>query len=590
MSPRRPATRTGARPPTSTPAAWITARARNALRRPLFIGTISVLTFVASLIALIIVPQQAKKAAAAMRPGSARPDTEPTVVSLHQAERQVAAADSAIVATRADLAALIAATAHAVAADTTAGGVAVSPQVRARRDSLNAASDSLTGLLARAADAPLLNSYRALAQAPAMQGDPQVKVLLDSLVEIERERASYNAVGGVDPVFVALTGRATDIGRGIVSLAEQRRAAIKQELAALAPPAPSLPAAIASRPMPDTMAKIFARDTARSIAAEVANRLSRERAELQRLDAREERARELSSVVASPSAMLAAALVFGAMIGFGIALLDEVRRPRISDAHEIERATGVRVLGTIKPLPPSPERGRRAADRAGPPYLDPGADGHQLIYLTVATAGSSVVMLTVTGDSAAVRAVVAINFAAIAADEARATLLIDTDATTSAVSSALRLRPSAGLSGVLGGKTEWPDAIRTTRVGRDRSIEVVPSGHGNPELSTITVLLERDSARLTRRYDAIVLVSSVEQVSGGLPAAMPIKDVLYCARAGQTPIAQLKKDLEEIEAAGAQLRGIVLWNAPEPALADVRAAEAGEQDGVDVPEVVVRAP
>jgi hypothetical protein len=589
MSPRRRNTqRTGPRTP-SSPAAWITARARNALRRPLFIGTISVLTFLASLIALIIVPEQAKKAAAAIRPSSARPDTETTVASLRQAQRQVIAADSAIVGTRAELHALIGATAAAVAADTTAGGIAVSAEVRARRDSLTAAAELLAGLMARAADAPLLSAYRAIALAPPMQGDVHVKVLLDSLVEIDRERESYNAVGGVDPVFVALTGRATDIGRGIASLAEQRRAAIRQELIALAPPAPTLPASIASRPLPDTMARILARDTARFVAAEVASRLARERTELQQIDAREERARELSNVAASPSAMLAAALVFGAMLGFGVALLDEVRRPRISDAYEIERATGVRVLGTIRPLPPSPERGRRAADRAGPPYIDPGADGHQLIYLSVATAGSSVVMLTVTGDSAAVRAVVAINFAAIAADEARATLLVDTDATTSAVSSALRLRPSGGMSDVLSGRTEWPDAIRTTRVGRDRAIEVVPSGHGNPELAAITALLERDAERLTRRYDAIVLVSSIEQVTGGLATALPIPDVLYCARAGQTSLAQLRKDVEEIQAGGANLRGVVLWNAPEPALADVRAAESGERNEVVVPGIVVPA-
>jgi Mrp family chromosome partitioning ATPase len=418
-----------------------------------------------------------------------------------------------------------------------------------------------------------------------MQGDPRVAVLLDTLVEIEREREGYNAVGGVDPVFVALTSHATDIGRAIVTLANERRAAIQAEVAKLAPPAPALPASIASRPMPDTMAKYYLRDTARTVAAEVAARLARERAELQRLDAREERARELSSVAASPSAMLAAALVFGAMLGFGVALMDEVRRPRISDAGEIERATGVRVLGTIKPLPPSPERGRRAADRSGPPYIDPGADGHQLIYLTVATAGSSVVMLTVTGDSAAVRAVVAINFAAIAADEARTTLLIDTDATTSAVSSALRLRPSGGLSGVLDGGTQWPDAIRTTRIGRDRAIEVVPSGHGNPELERIRALLERDAERLARRYDAIVLVSTVEQVAGGLPVALPIPDVLYCARAGYTPLAQLKQDVEAIQASGAQLRGVVLWNAPEPALADVRQTETAPRGEAVVPEV-----
>lgn len=579
MSPdlRAPA-RIRSSPAPTTRAAWIAARARNALRRPLFIGTVSALTFLASLIALIVVPQQAKKAAAAIRPTSARPDTEPTMANLLLAERQVASADSAIAAAKLELTQLIAATAQAVAADTTASGDTLSRDLRRRRDSLTGQVALLGRLLTRTENAPLLGSYRALAQAAPMQGDARVKQLLDSLVEIERERESYNAVGGVDPVFVALTARANELGRNIVGLAELRRTAVAKEVALLAPPAPSLPEAIASRPLPDTMARIRARETARLVAAEVANRLSRERAELQRLDVREERARELASVGASPSAMLAAAIVFGAMLGFGVALLDEVRHPRIADAHEVERATGARVLGTIRLLPPSPERGRRAADRGAPPHIDPGGDGHQLIYLTVATAGSSVVMLTVTGDSAAVNAVVAINFAAIAADEARGTLLLDTDASTSAVSSALRLRPSAGLAGVLAGRIEWPDAIRTTKVGRDRAIEVVPSGHGTPLLADISALLQRDMARLSRRYDAIVVVSATEQVIGGLQMSMPIPDVLYCARAGQTPIARLKKDLEEIEATGAHLRGVVLWSAPDPALADVRPEEQAQAE------------
>ena len=542
----------------------------------MFIGTVGVVTFLASLIALVVVPQQARKAASVVRPGAARPDTEPTTRALAEAERQVTAADSAIAATRAQLQQLIAATAAAVAADTTADGDTLSAELRTKRDSLNSDVETLDRLLGRAENAPLLASYRGLAQATPMQGDPRVKQLLDSLVEIERERESYNAVGGVDPVFVALTARANELGRSIQGLAEARRTAVKQELALLAPPPPTVPAAIASRPLPDTMAKIRARDTARVVAAEVANRLSRERAELQRLDAREEQAQALLNNGASIPAILAAALVFGAMLGFGIVLFQEVRNPRVSDGHEIERATGVRVLGEIRRLPPSPERGRRSTDRTSPSYIDPGGDGHQLVYSTVATAGSNVVMLTVTGDSPAVAAAVAINFAAIAADEARGTLLVDTDGSSSAVSRALRLRSSAGLGGVVAGRAEWPNVIRTTRVGRDRAIEVVPSGDGEAPLADINSLLQREIDRLTRRYDAIVLVSSVDQVVMGLPMVLTIPDVIYVARAGHTPIADVKKTVEEIQRSGAQLRGIVLWNAPDPVFGEAQASEKGE--------------
>jgi capsular polysaccharide biosynthesis protein len=544
----------------------MTARARNALRRPVFIGAISIVTFAASLIALVVVPQQAKRAANAIRPAAAsRPDTESTMRNLAIAEREVAVAESAIVRTRGELNQLIATAAAAVAADTTPSGDPLSPTLRNKRDSLTEDAALLGRLLARAENAPLLGSFRALAEAAPMRSDPRVKQLLDSLVEIERERESYNAVGGVDPVFVALTARANELGHSIETLADARRIGIQHELSALAPPAPAAMAAIASHPLPDTMARIYKRDTARIVAAEVANRLARERAELQRLDSLEERARELSNVAASPPAMLAAALVFGAMIGFGIALGDEVRRPRIADAYEIERATGVRVLGVIRPLPPSPERGRREADRDGPPYLDPGADGHRLIYLTIATAGANVVMLTITGDNPAVSAVVAINFAAIAAQEARATLLVDTDAADT-VEAALRLPQSPGVSGLIEAKMSWPEAIRAARVGRDRTIDVVSSGQGSLPITELKELLQRDIARLSRRYDAIVLVSSPDQVTQGLPAALPISDVVYCVRTGQTQISELKKAIEEIEQAGGRVRGIVLWNALDPEL------------------------
>jgi hypothetical protein len=412
-----------------------------------------------------------------------------------------------------------------------------------------------------------------------MQADVRVKQLLDSLVEIERERDSYNAVGGVDPVFVALTARANELGHSIEVLADARRAATQRAIDSLAPPPPAV-AAITTAPLPDTIARLKAADTARTVAAAVAARLAQERAELRALDAREARARELANVGASPPAMLAAALVFGAMLGFGAALFDEVRRPRVANAYEIERATGMRVLGVIKPLPRSPERGRRASDREGPPYIDPGADGHQLIYLSVASAGANVVMVSITGDNPAVSAVVAINFAAIAAQEARDTLLIDTDTASSPVASALRLPASAGMRGLVDGSVGWPDATRVTRIGRDRTIDVVPSGHGELPIDGAVTLLQRDAARLARRYDAVVMAAAPEQVAAGLAAALPIPDVVFCARAGQTPVAELKKRVEEIARGGGTIRGVVLWDAPDPVLYEVKPAERTEREPV----------
>lgn len=583
MSPRRRPTRRRSNLPLSASVTWIAARATNALRRPLFITAVSVGSFAVSLLALVIVPQQARKAAAVITTSvRARPDTEASAAAAAQAERQVAAADAALIAARVEFAKIMAANVTATPPDNVPATDTLNLGARSRRDTLGSQVALLGRLITRSENAPLLGSYRALAQAAPMQGDLKVRQLLDSLVEIERERESYSAVGGVDPVFVALTARANELGRSIQGLAEAKRSTLRRDVAAMAPAPSTMSSEALPRMFPDTLARAKERDAARSIAAVAATRLARERGELVRLDEQAERARELANVGASPQAMLAAALVFGAIIGFGSALFSEVRHPRIANAREAERASGTRVLGVIRPLPSSPERGRRSAERTGPVYIDPGADGHQLIYQAIATAGVGTVMLTITGDSPNVCAVVAINFAAIASDEARETLLIETDPTAAAVMAALRLRPGAGVTDLARGTARWGEVTRVAQLGRDRFIDVVPSGEGQLPVEQIADLLQREAPRLIRQYDAIVMVGTLDQINGGLVAALPIKDVLFCARAGHTTIAGLKSAVADAKQAGALTRGIVLWEAPDPILAELRPTAEAERRTAEV--------
>ena len=76
------------------------------------------------------------------------------------------------------------------------------------------------------------------------------------------------------------------------------------------------------------------------------------------------------------------------------------------------------------------------------------------------------------------------------------------------------------------------------------------------------------------------MVSALDQAVAGVSAALPVPDVLYCVRAGQTPIAELKQHIEEIQTTGAQVRGVVFWNAPDPQLADLRPAMDVEVEAV----------
>jgi Mrp family chromosome partitioning ATPase len=266
--------------------------------------------------------------------------------------------------------------------------------------------------------------------------------------------------------------------------------------------------------------------------------------------------------------MSGAALVVGVIIGFGIALFGELRRPRVSDDHEVERLTGSRVLATIRPRPRDPDRRRRRADRMAPPYFDPRADGYQLAYLHVARAGASRVMLTITAHDTRIAAVVAVNIAAIAADEARNTILIDTDARRAPVASTLRTHAEPGVADILRNHLDWAEVATQAAVGRDRTIDVIASGISATPLDAreVTALLRREAPRLARHYDAIIVVAPVDHAVAGLANALPIPDTIVCARVGQTRFANLTRSLEELRAAGAHPAGIVLWSAPAPNL------------------------
>jgi hypothetical protein len=548
-------------------AAWISARARNAARRPVFIGAVSVGAFVTTLVALIVVPQQARRAAERVAPDpSERVDTVPVLREHERAEAQFRLADSALVAARAASSRLAQSTAEQ----------ALPADVIARRDSLTSTLLALDPLIRRAASVPLPSSYRALAASPALRDDPRVEMLLDSLAAVEQERELFGAQGGADPVFVALTSRLNEFGRGIQAIAEERRNIARRELRLLAPPAPPpTPALVATA---DTAPRIAARAAALAALDSARRELADARRRASTYAQREAQAQELTHFSAPPLAMLAAALVVGAALGFGAGFIDELRRPHLADGDEAQRVTGLRVLGSITSQRPIEERGRRITDRLAPPYIDPGNDGHQLVYLSVAAAAPNLLILAVAGDDPAVAAVVASNFAAISGDEARTTLLIDADVATRGVAGALRIRPEPGVADIVDRRTGWPEATATVTIGRSSTFDVVPSGVAAPlpDYGELAALLRTDVARLSRRYDTIVTVLSNEQAVGGLPAELPTAKLVYCVRTGETRISDLRKTIEALRLAGVQPLGLVIWGTDSPVLAPGESTDGGQ--------------
>ena len=547
---------TGEYPRAIPRTAWLTARARNAVQRPVFIGAVGIGAFVAALVALVLAPQQVRRVARPIAlPANVRPDTTPLIAALGHARMRLGIADSSL--------------AHArTRAFTTTPGPAdlPDPRIIAQRDSLSTAVSDIDALLTRVETAPNPASYRALAESPQLAANVRVKALLDSLAEVERARDRFGATGGTDPVFMALTSRATEIGRTIQSVARARRDDLREQLGKLS--APAVRQLVALEPAADTLAWIVERDSAQSLVTQALSALDDARQKTAEYDRELARARADARLDAPPVALLAAALVIGIALGFGSAFVGEMRHPRVGDEHELERVTGARVLATVRPRQRVPERSRRSADRMAPPYFDPGADGYQLTYLHVARAGASRLMLTISGDEPGVSAVVGANVAAIAAEEARSTIIVDTDARTAPVSAVLRSRAEPGVVDILDQRAQWSEATSLATVGRDRSIDVIPSGFSRdiPAAARVTDLFRREAARLARHYEAIVIVAPLEHVAGGLPGALPIPDTILCARVGYTRIAHVQAALDAVRAAGGTAVGMVLWDAPLPVL------------------------
>lgn len=556
LAPPEPVPDRGAAPPRGTLAAdrrsarWMRSRVRNVHRRPLLVGGVGAGGFVALLVALIVVPRRVQRAAdeQAPKPWEWR-DTVALAQRLAVADARARQADSALSRARE----LLLGYAARTAVDT------LPPALQARRDSLIAAAADLARLIRRAEDAPLAASYRALGTAPEMRGVAGVAQLLDTLAEVERSRAEFGAAGGVDPIFVALTTRATRIGKAIQDLAEARLAVIRRELDRLTPPV---------RPPPvsaDTLSLARARDSTASVAVSLRAELARARAVNRSLAARAARARAAAAIGASIPAILAASLVFGIALGFGVALGTEIVHPRVADATEAKSVARAPVLITIGAPEPMLER-RRRADLEVPPLIDPVSESYRLLYDQLADRAFDLPPTAVTGEAPVVTATVAANLAAASARQVRSTMLLDLDFDRQSMVDVVRLRPAVSLADVLTGSAEWPEAIASVVVGRERTVDVLVSGalDSGAAPDAISAELARILTHLVRRYECVVVSAPLPRRAVLVGVSRVLRGAVVCVRTARTPTARLAQIVAALDASGLPLRGLVVWDREDP--------------------------
>lgn len=534
-------------------AAWLGARARNVLQRPWRLLAVGAAIFVGVLLSYLFLPAGAQGVINLLSPDRIEwRDTTFLIARERAARARLASAEASLAQLRASRAALMAATNPAPMSSTQA----------AARDSLISTVGSLGALLQRAEGAPLPESFRALANAPVMRGDPRVRALVDSLNEVERERDDLGAGATVDPVFVALTTQANELGRRITALGQSRLAALSSEVQLLQ--SPGAPTAVDSALviLPDSQHALAARQSA-WVAHEGARR-SLSSARLANLRADSVAARERARNQLAPITVLViGALIIAAAVTFALAMFDEMRSPRVADAVEAERLTSLRVLGVARLRAVPPDRTRRAADRLVPPILDPTFDAYRVLAWHLSSQWPKDGIVTVTGDNSLVAATVAANLAAVLANDARVTLLIDADLAEEPVRAILSLPRSPGLVAVVENRRKWSETLVPVAVGRGRTIDVLPAGGREAPLGPAeSQALVAEVQRAARRHDATIVVTSL----AGAKRFRAGDDVVVCATQTRTRLATLARTVASMIDEGARVRGVVLWDGPLPAV------------------------
>jgi len=393
-------------------------------------------------------------------------------------------------------------------------------------DSIRVAAAALSARLQRAQNAPLAASWRALAADPMLQQDGRVRVLADSLADAERTRNEYDAVGGVDPIYLELSSRVTAFGRAIERVAVQRIVTLLRPSLGQSAVTP-----LSTGPTADELARRFVADSARYViararrdaAARLADSVARvlgvRRTEATARDSMRVRAQRRVEALAPPLAMLSASTAAAFGLALCVTLLLEVRAPRLADDREVALHARVPVLLSV-----------RLTDSATPDALTSAFS--QLVFdleRLLATTRS----LIVVSDDGDLASRTGARIAERLGYDGRSVRVVSARQGTARMTTRSRRRAT-------------PTATQAVLVQPERSQGVAWTG----EFFLAPVGGDTISIR----------AGTVEDVRAALTAREPQTQVVLVVRIGSTPTGWLARVRAEIQGAhGLPALGVVIW-------------------------------
>ena len=511
-------------------AVWLTARARNAVHRPMFIGAVGIGTFVAVLVAHAVraAADQALQRAAAGRSRCATGHD-----AVHRGAWRTRGSDSPPPTRRSPWPAFASPQYRRSHVDT------INPELIARRDSLSTAINDLDAC--SPASRPR-RSRRRIARSRSrrscrrIRGSRRSSIRSPTSIAIATRSARPARRSGLRRADDARDGdRARDSG---TRTGAARRAAPADRQGQRTDAAHRR----SRKRRPSTPpAWIAERDSAQSLVTQATTALTDARGKSEEYDRAVTRAREEASSMHRRSRCSPRRSCFGIALGFGSAFVDEMRHPRVSDEHEVERVTGARVLATtVARDRDSPTGSRRAADKRAPATsirrrrlpadvsarraggCEPAdADDRRRGYRH--RRGRRDERRGDRGRRSAQH------------DHHRHRLAHVAGRRGAAHSRRARRRRHSRSIASIGRKSRR--RRRSAAIATSTSCRVASS---NDKLDTaqVTELFRHEAARLARHYEAVIIVTPLEQATAGLPGVLPIPDTILCARVGHTRIAQ----------------------------------------------------
>jgi len=258
--------------------------------------------------------------------------------------------------------------------------------------------------------------------------------------------------------------------------------------------------------------------------------------------------------------IMAMALVFGLMLGGGLALLRDWMDQKLRSPEEINAVLGIPVLGSV----PLMSRKQSICDRGQKVLLEsdsPAAEAYRSIrtavFFSVPNGRAKTVLVTSPAASDGKTTLVS-NLAITMAQAGQKTLILDADLRKPMQHEIFGVDCDSGLTDVLASKASLKDAIHSTPV---KNLDILTTGPDVPNPSEMlnSTAFTRTLAELAANYDRVIIDS---------PPVMPVTDARIIAALCNVTVLVLRAEESTRKASqqardgllsvGAQLLGAVV--------------------------------